>query len=128
MMEKTFVQIEDITENLKAYLHTKVELAKLNAAEKGSNVIANIIAGIIVMLIFFLCFVFAGIAFSLYINQFMNSNWIGFLIIASVYLLIGLLVWVARTKLLRMPIMNSIIQLLLKNSDEQNSQSATITN
>jgi protein-S-isoprenylcysteine O-methyltransferase Ste14 len=127
-MEKTFVQIEDITENLKAYLHTKVELAKLNAAEKGSNVIANIIAGIIVMLIFFLCFVFAGIAFSLYINQFMNSNWIGFLIIASVYLLIGLLVWVARTKLLRMPIMNSIIQLLLKNSDEQNSQSATITN
>jgi hypothetical protein len=128
MMEKTFVQIEDITENIKAYLHTKVELAKLNAAEKGSNVIANIIAGIIVMLIFFLCFVFAGIAFSLYINQFMNSNWIGFLIIASVYLLIGLLVWVARTKLLRMPIMNSIIQLLLKNSDEQNSQSATITN
>jgi len=128
MMEKTFVQIEDITENLKAYLHTKVELAKLNAAEKGSNVIANIIAGIIVMLIFFLCFVFAGIAFSLYINQFMNSNWIGFLIIASVYLLIGLFVWVARTKLLRMPIMNSIIQLLLKNSDEQNSQSATITN
>jgi protein-S-isoprenylcysteine O-methyltransferase Ste14 len=127
-MEKTFVQIEDITENIKAYLHTKVELAKLNAAEKGSNVIANIIAGIIVMLIFFLCFVFAGIAFSLYINQFMNSNWIGFLIIASVYLLIGLLVWVARTKLLRMPIMNSIIQLLLKNSDEQNSQSATITN
>jgi len=119
-MEKPFAQIDELTSNIKDYLHTQVEVIKLKAAERGSYVMANIIAGIVVMLIFFLCIVFAGIGFSLYMNQWMNSNWIGFLIIASVYLLIALFVWVARTRLLRLPIMNSIIQHLLKNTDEQN--------
>lgn len=120
-MEKPFAQIDELATNIKDYLHTQVEVIKLKAAEKGSDVMANIIAGIIVMLIFFLCIVFAGIAFSLYINQSMNSSWIGFIIIASIYLLIALIVWLARTKLLRLPIMNSIIQHLLKKTDEQNT-------
>jgi|LauGreDrversion4_2_1035121.scaffolds.fasta_scaffold2162900_1 uncharacterized membrane protein YcjF (UPF0283 family) len=120
-MEKPFAQIDELTKNIKEYLHTQVEVIKLQAAERGSDVIANILAGMVVMLIFFLCIVFTGIGISLYINQWMHSSWIGFLIIASVYLLIALIVWLARTKLLRLPIMNSIIQHLLKKTDEQNT-------
>jgi len=45
----------------------------------------------------------------------------GFLIIAAIYLLVGIMVWKGRKRFLRIPIMNRMIWQLFQN-DEQDEE------
>ena len=118
-MEKTFAKAEELADNVKEYFNTKIEAVKLNAAEKSSYVIANLIAGMaaLVVLIFFL--IFGGMALSFGLGEWIGKTWAGFLIVAFLYLLIGIIVWAARGKIIRLPVMNALIQQLFNNDDEE---------
>jgi Putative Actinobacterial Holin-X, holin superfamily III len=118
-MEKAFAKAEELADNVKEYFNTKIEAVKLNAAEKSSYVIANIIAGIAASVVFILFIIFAGMALSFGLGVWIGKTWAGFLIVAGFYLLIGIVVWTARGKIIRMPVMNALIQQLFKNDDEE---------
>ena len=50
----------------------------------------------------------------------MGSLWLGFVIVAGLVLLIGLLLWAARDRILRIPFMNTLIEALFeKDNDEE---------
>jgi Putative Actinobacterial Holin-X, holin superfamily III len=117
-MEKAFAKAEELADNVKDYFNSKIESAKLNAAEKSSGVIANIIAGVAVAVVFILFIIFGGMALSFGLSQWIGKTWAGFLIVACFYLLIGIVVWAARGKIIRMPVMNALIQQLFKDDEE----------
>lgn len=117
-MEKIFSKVEELTDNVKEYVNNKIELAKLNVAEKSSSVLSNLMAGIIVAIVFTLFVVFASVALSLVLGEWLGETWIGFLIVAGIYLLIGLIIWFGREKIIRLPIMNTILQQLFKTDDD----------
>jgi len=118
-MEKAYAKIEELADNVKEYINTRVESVKLTAAEKSSVVIANIIAGLIVAVVFFFFIIFAGAALAFGLGEWIGKTWAGFLIVAGLYLLIGIVVWTARERIIRMPIMNALIKQLFKNDDEE---------
>ncbi len=117
-MEDAFNKTEEIVDVIKEYVNTRVESVKLAVAEKSSAVIADLVAGAIAIVVFFGFIVFAGVALSLGLGEWLGRPWLGFLIVACLYLLVGMIVWKARTKLIRIPIMNAILQQLFKDEDQ----------
>jgi ammonia channel protein AmtB len=120
-METVFAKAEELAGTIKEYINTKIESAKLNAAEKSSTIIANTIAGIIASVVFILFIVFAGITIALVLGAWLGKTWAGFLIVAVVYLLLSFFVWYAREKIIRLPVMNNIIRQLFNTPDDDNN-------
>lgn len=117
-MSEEFNKFESLAEQLKAYVNTRVSQVKLSLAEKVSNLAASIIAMLLSALVFFLFFTLFCVAAALLIGQWLNSLWLGFLIVSGFVLLIGLIIWLAKDKLFRLPIMNALIEALFENEDE----------
>jgi protein-S-isoprenylcysteine O-methyltransferase Ste14 len=118
-MEKAFAKVEELADTVKEYVNTRIESVKLNAAEKSSAIIANVLAAVIVALVFVFFIVFASIALSLVLGDWIGKEWAGFLIVACLYLLIGIIVWAARGRIIRLPVMNALIKQLFRDDDEE---------
>jgi uncharacterized membrane protein YqjE len=118
-MEKVFSKAEHLASSIKEYVITRIESAKFKAAEKSSAVIANILAAIIVVIIFFFFLGLASVALAFGLGVWIGKTWAGFLLVACLYLLIGIVAWTARGRIIRLPVMNALIKLLFRNNDEE---------
>ena len=117
-MEKIFSRVEDLADNVKEYVNTRIESIKLNAAEKSSVIIANGVARIVVAIVFLFFIALASIALSLVIGEWLGKIWAGFLVVACFYLFLGIIIWFGRGKFIRVPVMNALIQQLFKHDEE----------
>jgi fatty acid desaturase len=117
-MERTFNKAEDLADHIKEYVNARIDSIKLSVAEKVSAVLANILAGLVVAFVFLLFVILFSIGLALIIGEWIGHAWAGFLIVAGLYLFFGVIVWVARGKLIRLPIMNAIIQQLFRNDED----------
>lgn len=115
MLQQEFNKAEELAMQLKGYVNTEIELAKLTVAEKLSKAFSNLIAVLFVGVIFLLFILFASLALAYLIGECLNTVWAGFLIVALLYFLVGIIAWYAREKLLRIPIMNAIIRQLFNS-------------
>lgn len=118
-MEKTFAKVEELAGTIKDYVNARIEAVKLNAAEKSSVVISNLIAGLVVAFVLLLFIVMGSIALAFGLGEWIGKTWAGFLIVAFIYLLIGIIVWIARVRIIRLPVMNAIIKQLFRSDDEE---------
>src|SRR5215470_934645 len=100
-MREEFEKIEETVEHLKAYVNTKIEQAKLSAADKVSDVLSVFIAKLLASLLLLLFVLFASSSAAYAIGGSLGRTWLGFLIVAISYLLLGWIIWAAREKLLR---------------------------
>jgi len=120
-MEQTFAKIEELADHVKDYANTKIASVKLEAAAKSSKLLSNFFAGFIVACVFLFFLVFASIAAAYALSAWIGKMYAGFLIVAGVYFLAGIIIWNVREKFLRIPIMNGMIRQLFKK-DEENEQ------
>ncbi len=111
-------KIEDLIDHAKEYVNTRIEEAKLASAEKTSKVIAMLIAAGILSLIFFISLLFASMAASYALDRLWGNAGLGFLLVGAAYFLLAILIWSARERLIRIPVMNAIIHQLFKTEDE----------
>lgn len=118
-MSEEFKKVESLFEQFKAYGSTRLSQAKLSMAEKVSKLAAMMIAMLMTALVFFLFLVFLCASAAIAIGQWLGTMWLGFLIIAGLVLLFGVLLWLAKDKLLRIPIMNGIIEALFEKEDHE---------
>lgn len=114
-MKGIFSKIEELAGNAKEYINTQIDLIKLTAAEKISSVLAGFIAGAIVAMVFIFVLVFGGIAAAYALSAWIGFPYAGFLIVAGFYLLLGIIIWMTKERVIRIPIMKSIIRELFKN-------------
>ena len=124
-MEKTFAKVEELANSIKEYVNTSIEVTKLKAAEKASGIIANLIAGAIAAAVFLFFIGFASLGLAVALSEWIGNAWAGFLIVAGVYLLGGIIVWYGRGSIIQVPVMNALIQQLFK-SDETDKQPKTV--
>lgn len=110
-----YIKLENLIDHTKEYVNTRIDKAKLTVAEKTSEVVARLIAGAVVTLVFTLCLLFASVAAAYGLGIWLGKIWKGFLLVAGAYFFLGWIVWGARERLIRIPLMNQIIHLLFKN-------------
>lgn len=121
-MEKIVAKAEELAGTVKEYVNNRIESVKLNVAEKSSAIIANLVAGAIAMAVFFFFLLFAGIALSFALGDWLGKTWAGFLIVAMLYLLLGIIIWSARTRLIRLPVMNALIRQLINKEENEDHE------
>ena len=104
-MDNKTTNVEELFYKLRDYGDTRLDLFKLKAISKVSGIISSIISGVILLVI--ICIT---IALSFIIGDALGHTYLGFLIMAVVYIIIGLIMFSSRTKLLKTPISNKFIK------------------
>ena len=117
-MEKTFAKVEEMADHVKEYVNNHISAVKLSVAEKTSALLANLIAVTIALLVFVMFVIFSSVAVAFAFAKLTGEYYWGFLIVAGIYLLIGILVWSLKERILRMPIMNAILQQLFNEEED----------
>ena len=111
---------ENFVDQVKEYVNTRLAQLKLSFAEKTSKVVAIMITVVILALIFFLFLALVCIAGAIAIGQWLESFWLGFLVMAGIVLLAGCILWISNDWLIRRPIMNALITSMFdKDEDEK---------
>ncbi len=121
-MQEEFKKIEEAADHLKQYINIRIDRIKLTAAEKASDVLSVFIAKALAGLVFFFFILFAGEAAAYGIGNYLGKTWLGFLIVAGCCFLAGLIIWMARERLLRIPIMNAMISRLFMNETDEDGK------
>ena len=102
--------LESLFERTNDYLETRVELAKLKAIRKSSEIVSSVASKIVlgVVLCFFLMVLNIGLG--LWVGELLGKSYLGFFALAGFYLIVGLIIYASRDKLLKAPVANSIIK------------------
>lgn len=111
-------KMEDLTDSLKEYANTNYELIKLEVIENSSVISAGIISTLIVgvMLVFFTFFISLYVAY--YLSDQIEGNYIGFVIVGAFYMLLSIIIFTNKNKLIEQPIRNSIIRRNVTNNKQ----------
>ncbi|MFT3845264.1 MAG: phage holin family protein [Lacibacter sp.] len=116
-MDETFAKAEDLAGHIKEYVNNRISYAKFTGAEKSSKLASNILAAVIVLVVFVFFLLFASLALAFVFSRITGELYWGFLIVSGIYLLAALIVWGFKERLLRIPIMNAILEQLFKDDD-----------
>ena len=96
-------------EKTEHYMKTSVELLKLKALDKSTDVISDLTSRLAVVVFIALFFLILSIGVALWIGEELGKSYYGFLIVAGFYGLTGLLLHVFRNTWIKEPLKNSII-------------------
>ncbi|MEP6701192.1 MAG: hypothetical protein ABJA85_07745 [Bacteroidota bacterium] len=106
--------IEDLFEKAEAYAKINIELFKLKTADKMAVVVASTVSRIVIFLFFTIFFLMLNIGVAIWLGEILGHTYYGFFIVAGLYLLIAIIIHFSREKLIKNPIIDSIISQILK--------------
>ena len=107
--------VEDIQENAKAYLESSISYYKLwgfKVAMKSTTMILKFFLISICVMIFLL---FISIAGAIALGQIIDSYPIGFLIVAGIYLVLALLLFLVKDKIVEGPILEKFSEIFFND-------------
>ena len=93
-MDQDFNNAETFVDQVKEYVNTRLAQLKLSFAEKTSKVMSVMIAVVISALVFFLFLVLICIAGAIILGQWLESFWLGFVIVGGIVFVVGLILWI----------------------------------
>jgi hypothetical protein len=113
-MEDNTKLLESLLERLNDYGQTSLELVKLKAIDKSSEVVSSFIphSVVFIMIASFILFLNLGLAF--WLGDILGKIYLGFLVVAAFYVLAGVAVNFLLHKWLKRIIGNYYIKSLLK--------------
>lgn len=116
--------IEDLYEDAKSYLDTRVEYTRLYLLEKISKIFADLVTNTTVIICFVLAFLFGTVTLALFLSDLLGSYTKGFGCVALIYAFLALLVYVTKDKYIEKAIINFTIRkyfnkLADKDEEEQ---------
>ncbi len=113
-MESILDHIETIGKKAAGLAETKIELAKLRATEKLSDITSTVISLVAIVFSIILAFVVISVGIAFSIGYSLGHVSYGFYIIGAFYLLLGLLLFLFRKQWLINPISNLLIDKMTK--------------
>lgn len=112
-MENKPTNVEELFYKLKDYGDTRLDLFKLKSINKVSGFLSSMITSIILIILLCLVVVCITIGLAILIGEWLGASYYGFFVIAGVYIIIGLVLLISRTKLIKTPISNKLIKNLM---------------
>ncbi len=111
-------RIKQITNELKQYIETRIELMVLNFSDKLTYIIGQSVQQLIGYSILTIGLLFALVALAIYLSELIGEQWAGYLIVATPLILIGLIVVIAKPKSIIKRIQNQILSELLEQMND----------
>ncbi|MCG9791186.1 hypothetical protein [Flavobacterium algicola] len=113
-MEKLATNIELLFKKAKTFAEINLELIKLNAVDKVADVISSLLARLLVIMVVAMFLLFINITLGLYLGEVLGKDYLGFLAVSGIYLVLALLFHFRRDQVVKVPLTNVIIAKLLK--------------
>lgn len=114
-MEKPKTHFSDLIGNAVEYVETRIQIAKLDAADAGASAASSIFTWMILILAGAIMLLFFSIGAALGIGYLVNNAALGFVITGVIYLIIIGMLYNYRKDWLRKPIGNKIIESIYDN-------------
>lgn len=112
-MEEKFKYIETLIESAETYGKTSAELVKMKTVDKVADGASSVVAWTSVIIALILFFIILNFGLALWIGDMLDKVYLGFLIVAGFYALIGFILLVFKNKWIKKPLYNSIINQML---------------
>jgi len=114
--------LERIFQHLKEYISAQKNLFLTIVSKKGGDVVYGIVLALILFFIlcYFLMIFSIGIAYG--IGAWIGNIFLGFMIVSALYLLAGVLIWVFRDSMLRVPIFEKFLSFVNTDKEEAHEQ------
>lgn len=125
MQENKEKSIEDLYEDAKSYIDTRVEYTRLYLVEKVSKIFADLVTNAAVVICFILAFLFGTFTLALFLSDVLGSYTRGFGCVALIYILLALIVYYTKDKYIEKAIINFTIRNYfnkLADKDEEDEQ------
>ena len=106
--------IGSLVENISNYIETKVELMKLKAISKSSEVVSSIVSVLVISIVLLFAISILNIGLSIWIGTMLGEIAYGFFAVGGFYLIIAILLIAFKSKWLKAPVANIIIKSVLK--------------
>jgi hypothetical protein len=92
-------KVDSLLSNLTGYVETRVELLKVEVKEDLAKALAKAVSYFLIGFVSATFLVFISVAIALLLGRRMG-NFIGFSIVAGIYLIIAVILWFSREKLI----------------------------
>lgn len=99
-----------VTDHLKDYLKTNVDLMKMKAADAGSSAVSNTASYAIMAITGLFFLIFASISLGFLLGRLLDNQALAFFIISVMYVIIGAVAWVNREKWFKLPALNAMLK------------------
>ena len=113
-MEDNRKMIETLLENVLDYGKTTVELAKLKALDKSSDIISSFVPHSVVLLLISAFVLFLNLGLAFWLGDILGRTYYGFFVISAFYCLAGSFIHFFMHKRLKRTFRNFFIKQMLK--------------
>lgn len=117
------VKDEDILgkayDDVRDYVNLRLELLKIETAEKSAKVTAYMISSLVLLFTGFFCLLFISIVAGIYFSAYWGDYFKGFGVVGAFYVVLFLMVLLFKKAMIHRPVINTIIRLFF-SADETN--------
>ncbi|MBK6482610.1 MAG: hypothetical protein IPG01_05630 [Chitinophagaceae bacterium] len=103
-------QVEALLKELKDYISLRLQITQLKYSSKTSLVTSSVLTYMLISMVVFFFVLVLTIGIALWMGNLLGEWYLGFLIMAGIYLLIGLVIFTFRNRWIRIPLNNLIIK------------------
>lgn len=121
-MKDKGIVIEMLIDKAEQYGKTSIELYKLKAIDKSTDVFASLASRTVILVIISLFFILLTIAIALYLGDILGKTYYGFFIVSGFYGLVSILLLIIRKPFLEESFNDYIINQIFKEKKNASNQ------
>ena len=103
-------QVEELLHQLKEYVSLRIHIAQLKFSSKSSLIASSLLTYMLVFMVVFFFVLVLTIGISLWIGNLLGEWYLGFMIMAGFYLLLGCILYAFRNQWVKQPLNNLIVK------------------
>ena len=104
--------------DIKEFIELKYCYGRLDAIEKFTT-IASLLTSLLVLFFFVIgILLFLSLGLGFFFGSLLHNNFLGFLVMAGIYLLFAIILFVFRKALIIRPVQNNLLKTLFKNEND----------
>ena len=112
-MENKPTPVASFFESANDYLETRMDLLKLKAVDKSSDIISSLVSSVVVFVILIFGVFILNIGLSIWLGNVMGQVWYGFVVVGSFYTLAAILLIVFKAKWVKGSLTDIFIKKML---------------
>jgi ABC-type glycerol-3-phosphate transport system permease component len=112
---------EDTQDLLEAYISNRMQLIKMQTAEKSAKLVSLIFTGLVIVLLSFFILLFVSIMAGYFFAELTHSQFYGFGIVAAFYVILLGVVLYLRRRFLNKYISDLVVKIFFESTDEDDN-------
>lgn len=112
-MENQPNAIGSLFENAGAYLETRIDLLKLKAVSKSSDIMSSIVSRLVILVFLFFGIFILNIGLSMWLGSLLGQVFYGFFAVGGFYILLAILAIVFKGKWIKAPVNDILVKKML---------------